>query len=120
MAIQGINSGIKLEIDGTPMNTLYERDLDMLDHNKMIERLMAIEVDNDADGKRGHFRLVAKIKDNDVLYIITNARHQPRHWVQLNTLMEFIRQKCSTFIVESQRAERPSLEIMAGSGFKKA
>lgn len=42
--------------------------------------------------RQGRFHLVVNVSWKDEECVLTNARHQPRTWANLNTLLRFIKQ----------------------------
>lgn len=107
----GINPAIKIEVGDSLMGTLFERDLDMLDKARSIDRLTIMEMPL-TNGK-SEFYLSVHMQEGPEGYVLITQRKKSRFWLRLSTLVNFINEKCPNFRETTIRQKRPffSLEI---------
>ena len=90
---------------------IFERELGLMDQAGAIEGFTAVERQEDA---KHWYELLVKLDEQNDAYTITNARQSPRRWVQINTLIEFIRGQCPNFVTDKFGAGLPALNLIFG------
>ena len=74
---------------------IYPRELFLTDKAESIEALTAIEK---RSSEKEWWELVVDISNQEDSYLVSNARHQTRHWANLTTIIKFIRENCPKYV----------------------
>ena len=88
---------------------IFERELGLMDESGAIEGFTAIERQEDA---KTWYELIVAVENQDDPYTVTTARQSPRRWVHLNTLFNFIKEKCPRFLKHQSGEGLPSLSLI--------